>query len=388
VDISSLKSQFNQLFPTATTQDVLVVQAPGRVNLIGEHTDYNDGFVCPMAIDRTTTIVCRVRNDALVRMHSNLAHETVEFPIDRAVPKAGPAWALYPKGVAEALRQKGLAPHGIDALVDSNVPLGGGLSSSASFEIATGLALLTANKATLDPVSLALVGQWAEHHYPGMPCGIMDQFISAMGKQGHALLLDCRDRSVKHVPLADPTVRVVIANSNVKHALVEGEYAARQNQCKAAVAHLQKSHPQVKSLRDVTIPMLDAAKAGMDAVVYKRAKHVVTETQRTLDFAKSLETKNYATCGELMYGSHESLRDDYQVSCTELDTLVAIASSVPGVYGARMTGGGFGGCIVALVTADAVDTLTATLQRDYKKAHQKDATIFSTVPSAGAHVVK
>jgi len=386
VDINALKAQFNTLFPGGTGP-LIVVQAPGRVNLIGEHTDYNEGFVCPMAIDRNTTIVCRPRPDGLVRMHSNTAHETVEFPIDRAVPKEGPAWALYAKGVAEALRQKNLVPHGIDALVDATVPLGGGLSSSASFEMATGMALLTANKTTLDPVSLALAGQWAEHNYPGVPCGIMDQFISVMGQAGHALLLDCRDRSVRHVPLADPDLRVVIANTNVKHALVGGEYAARQNQCKEAVKIVQGKYPQVKSLRNVTMKMLDEMRPQMADVVYRRARHVITEEARTTGFAAALEARDYATCGQLMYGSHAALRDDYEVSCVELDALVEIARKVPGVYGARMTGGGFGGCIVALTTAAAVEPLTAALLRDYKKAYNKDATIFATVPSAGAHVV-
>jgi galactokinase len=387
LNISSLKSQFTELFPATSDHEAITVQAPGRVNLIGEHTDYNDGFVCPMAIDRSTTIVCRQRGDKLVRMHSNLVGQTVEFPIDRQVPKEGPAWALYAKGVVEALRQQKLVPHGMDALVDSDLPAGGGLSSSASFEIATGLALLTANDQSLEPIGLALAGQWAEHHYGGVPCGIMDQFISALGKKDHALLLDCRDQSFTYVPVARAGLRVVIANSNVKHALMEGAYGDRHMQCRAAVRHLHKINPRVKSLRDATPAMLEAAVNDMDPVIYKRTKHVVTEIQRTLDFAAALENNNYAACGELMYKSHQSLRDDFQVSCAELDTLVAVAAGVSGVYGARMTGGGFGGCIVVLVMADAVDALTATLQRDYWSAYRKDATIFSTLPSAGAHVV-
>ncbi len=196
-----------------------------------------------MAIDKSTLIVCAPRADAKIRMHSLLARETVEFSIDGPVPKDGPSWSLYARGAAEAMRQRARITKGMDAIVDSNVPLGGGLSSSASFEVATSLALLTMNRTTMPLVDLALACQWAEHTYPGMPCGIMDQFISAMGKVGNALLIDCRDRTTRQVPLDDPNLRVVISNSNVKHALVGGEYKARRDQCEAAVKLLQKPIP-------------------------------------------------------------------------------------------------------------------------------------------------
>jgi galactokinase len=315
--------------------------------------------------------------------------ETVEFPLDRPIPKEGPKWALYPKGAAEAMRQRVTLTRGFDAVVDSNVPLGGGLSSSAAFEVATALAVLFANGHTLPLPNIALACQWAEHNYPGMPCGIMDQFISAMGQKGHALLLDCRDQSTRQVPLDDPDLRVVISNSNVKHELVGGEYAARRKQCEYAVAGLQKKFPRIKSLRDATMNDLDAIRDGLEPTVYRRAKHVITEIQRTTDFADALEKHQYQRCGELMYASHVSLRDDYEVSCVEIDALVEIARAVPGVYGTRITGGGFGGCIVALCSARAVEPLTAAIAKDYPtQAHGKVATTFSTVPSAGASVAK
>jgi len=231
VDINALRQKFAATFPDADTSSLLLSRAPGRVNLIGEHTDYNDGFVCPMAIDKFTAILAAPRTDGIVRMHSVYTNQTVEFPIDRHVPKDGPAWALYPKGSAEAMRNRVKITKGFDSVVDSTVPLGGGLSSSASFEVATALAVLKVNNQTMPLEELALACQWAEHNYPGMPCGIMDQFISAMGKKGHALLLDCRDRATKHVPLDDPDLRVVISNSNVKHELVAGEYTGRRHQC-------------------------------------------------------------------------------------------------------------------------------------------------------------
>jgi galactokinase len=388
VDIPALRSRFAALFPDGHPQQLRLAQAPGRVNLIGEHTDYNDGFVCPMAIDRNTAVIFRPRTDAVVRIHSASADQHVEFAIDRPVAKDGPVWALYPKGVAEILRQKKLINHGIDALVDSEVPIGGGLSSSASFEVATAFALLAANAAEMPLVDLALACQWAEHNYPGMPCGIMDQFICSMGQKGRALLLDCRDRSTRQVLLNDPALRIVISNTNVKHELVMGEYTARRHQCEASVSWLRKKFPQVRSLRDATMDMLEDGRLGMDPTAFRRARHVISEIQRTTDFAAALEARDYVRCGNLMYGSHESLRDDYAVSCAELDALVAIARTVPGVYGARMTGGGFGGCIVALCTADAVAPLTARIDAEYpRKSAGKKATTFATVASEGAKVV-
>ena len=386
MDIAALRDAFSRLFPAAPAP-TLVARAPGRVNLIGEHTDYNDGFVCPMAIDRLTAILAAPRADGLVRLHSVSAKQTVEFPIDRVVPKDGPAWALYPKGAAEAMRLRAPITRGFDAVVDSNVPLGGGLSSSASFEVATAMAVLAVNGQKMPLEELALACQWAEHNYPGMPCGIMDQFISAMGKRGHALLLDCRDRSTRQVPLDDPNLRVVISNSNVKHELVAGEYTGRRHQCEAAVAFVQKRQPKIKSLRDVSMDMLEDSRLGMDPTVFRRARHVITEIKRTVDFAAALEKRDYARCGDLMYSSHASLRDDYAVSCPELDALVEIARGVPGVFGARMTGGGFGGCIVALTTAAAVDPLTHAIAAQYPaKAGGRQATTFATVPSQGTAV--
>ena len=387
MDVQSLREQLFDIFPNAKKDGLFVARAPGRVNLIGEHTDYNDGFVCPMALDRITTILAAPRQDDLVRLHSLGMRETVEFPLNREVSTEGPAWALYPKGAAEAMRRRVSLTRGFDAIVDSNVPLGGGLSSSASFELAMSLAVLAANGQKLPLEEVALACQWAEHNYPGMPCGIMDQFISAMGQKGHALLLDCRDRSTRQVPLEDADLRVVVSNSNVKHALVGGEYAARRRQCEAAVAHVQTKHRGVTALRDVSMGMLGELREGMDAVTYRRARHVITEIQRTVDFADSLERHDYGKCGELMYASHASMRDDYEISCAEIDALVEIARGVPGVYGARMTGGGFGGCIVALCRAAAVETLTTAIAKEYPaKANGKQATTFSTVASAGASV--
>ncbi|MGC8551609.1 MAG: galactokinase [Phycisphaerae bacterium] len=388
MDSAQLDNEFKKHFG-GETDNLLEVRAPGRVNLIGEHTDYNDGFVFPMAIERDTALVFRRRKDQLVRMVSaSQPGEPAEFSFSHEVSKGPPLWSLYARGVTEALRHKKLITTGIDALVATNVPLGGGLSSSASFEVATALALLTASHATMDRIDMALACQWAEHHYPGMPCGIMDQFISALAQRGHAMLLDCRDRSYKQVPLNDPAVRVAVVNSNVKHELVGGEYKLRRQQCETAVAALAQKQPGVKALRDATMPMLDQAKPAMDSVVYRRARHVIGENQRALGFAAALEARDYSACGRLLYASHVSLRDDYQVSCPELDTLVELARSVDGVFGARMTGGGFGGCIVVLLQQQAFEPLSNLLHIEYPKRYQKQPAMFGTLPGAGARVVR
>jgi galactokinase len=365
----------------------ILTRAPGRVNLIGEHTDYNDGFVFPIAIDRYTTILAKARTDTQVRIFSTTQNELTEFSIAGPVAKDSPQWSLYAKGVAEALRQRGLVKNGIDAMVSSTVPIGGGLSSSASFEVATGLAFLTANGKTLDKIELALAAQWAEHNYASMPCGIMDQFISALGEKDHAMLLDCRDLSQRQISMEDADMRIFIANSNVKHKLVEGEYQARRNQCERAVAILRKKFPAVKALRDADLSMLKTCRMDMDPTVFRRARHVISENTRTLQFAEAMASGNWSACGKLMYASHESLRDDYGVSCPELDFLVEIAATVQGVYGARMTGGGFGGSMVAMIQSHAIKELTAVIAQKYPQRFALEATMFSTTAGDGAQVV-
>ncbi len=385
----NLNREFRRVFPEyATDAAILEVRAPGRVNLIGEHTDYNDGFVLPMAIERVTAMVLHRRSDHRIRLYSTAQRQMAEFSLGGPLQKDPPAWSLYAKGVCEALRQKGHSGLGADILTDSDIPMGGGLSSSAAFEVATALALLSAWGQTMPSVEMALACQWAEHHYAGTPCGIMDQFISAMAKAGHAMLLDCRDQSHRQIPLDDPAVCVVIVNSHVKHELVAGEYKARRDQCQAAVATLAKTYPVVTALRDVAMPMLQEVQASMDPVVCKRARHVVGENQRTLDFAAGLQKRDYAACGRLMYASHTSLRDDYAVSCPELDTLVNLSRPVSGVYGARMTGGGFGGSIVVLAKREAVSPLTQVLEREYPLRCGKEPGIFVTAPGPGAYVVR
>ncbi|HTY87665.1 MAG TPA: galactokinase [Candidatus Acidoferrum sp.] len=383
---SQATQQFNKIYGRPPTW---IAAAPGRVNLIGEHTDYNDGFVFPMAIERYTVIAADRAADGAkqVRLSSTVNEQPVVVDLSKPLkPLPKGEWANYPIGVIAGFLARGLNPGGFDAHVASTVPLGGGLSSSAALEVATATLLEIITGKTLDPVEKALLCQKAEHEFAGMPCGIMDQFISVLGQENRVLLLDCRSRKTDLVPMTDPAVAVLIINTNVKHELTGSEYPTRRKQCEAAAKLLS-----VPSLRDATADQLEAASGKMDKVIYQRARHVIGEIERTVHAAEGVRASNWPTVGQLMYASHESLRDDYEVSCPELDAVVEIAGRIGvkgGVYGCRMTGGGFGGCCVALVKSDAVDAISQKIAADYKKKTGIDPTIFVSRPAAGATVIK
>jgi len=366
-----------------------IVAAPGRVNLIGEHTDYNDGFVLPMAIERYTVIAADrpSRETNQIRLHSTLGDKSATMDLTKPLkPFPKGAWANYPAGVIAGFLAHGLNPGGFDALIHSTVPLGGGLSSSAALEVATATLLEIITGKKLDPVEKALICQKAEHDFAGMPCGIMDQFISVMGRENRILLLDCRSRKPELVPMTDPSVAVLIINTNVKHELTGSEYPTRRKQCETAAKILG-----VPSLRDATADALERVQGKIDKVVFRRARHVIGEIERTVHAAEGVRASNWPTVGQLMYASHRSLRDDYEVSCKELDAVVEIAESIGvkgGVYGCRMTGGGFGGCAVALVKSDAVEAISKKITADYKKQTGIEPTIFVSRPAAGATVIK
>jgi galactokinase len=366
-----------------------IAAAPGRVNVIGEHTDYNDGFVLPMAIERYTVIAAAPakKGAAKIKLLSPLGDGTVTVNLAQPV-KAAPkgTWSNYPVGVIAGFMGRGAKPVGFDALIHSTVPLGGGLSSSAALEVATATLLEAITGLKLDPVDKALLCQKAEHDYAGMPCGIMDQFISVMGKQDHLLLLDCRSRKTELVPMKDPSKALLIVNTNVKHELTGGEYAKRRAQCEQAASILN-----LPSLRDATADMLMRARGKMEDVVFRRARHVIGEIERTPHAAEAVRASNWTTVGQLMYASHDSLRDDYEVSCPELDTVVEIAQAIGpkgGVIGCRMTGGGFGGCAVAMVNADAVTAISDRIASEYERRTKIKPTIFVSRPAAGATLLQ
>lgn len=372
---------------TCNREPQWIAAAPGRVNVIGEHTDYNDGFVLPMAIDRYTLVAAAPNGTTQITLRSSAGQGQARVDLTSPLqPGAKGDWANYPLGVIAGFLARGLRPPGFDALIHSTVPLGGGLSSSAALEVATATLLEVITGQKLDPVEKALLCQKAEHDYAGVPCGIMDQFISVMGKENHLLLLDCRSRRRELVPMSDSSVALLIVNTNVKHELTGGGYAQRRAQCEQAAKILS-----VPSLRDATEELLQAARSRMDDVVFRRARHVIGEIQRTVQAAAEVRASNWPVVGQLMYASHASLRDDYEVSCAELDVVVDIGRAIGpagGVMGCRMTGGGFGGCAVALVRADQVAAISQRLAAEYEQRTKIKPTLFISRPAAGAMVLK
>lgn len=362
-----------------------LVAAPGRVNLIGEHTDYNDGFVLPMAIERFTVIAAAPNEHRRITLRSATTKGEAVIDLSKPVARGEPAWSNYARGVIAGFQRLGVSLDGFEAWIDSEVPPGGGLSSSAALEVATATLLETITGRGLDPVEKALLCQRAEHEFAGVPCGIMDQFTSVMAKEGHLLLLDCRTRTTELVPMCDPSVAVLIINTNVHHKLANGEYAQRRAQCEVAAKALR-----VPSLRDVTLDRLQAAGGSMEPVVARRARHVTTEIERTQQAARAIRAGDWRATGELMYASHASLRDDFVVSCAELDLVVEMAQSIGeigGVIGCRMTGGGFGGCAVSLVRAEAIPQITRQIADRYRKKTGLEPALFSSRPAGGARVL-
>jgi galactokinase len=407
-----LVARFSSAFGPSSAP-VRTVRAPGRVNLIGEHTDYNDGFVCPMAIEPHILFAFRKRDDSTVRVRSTAAAGEVIFDLAKSIAPLEPrdAWGNYVLGIASELKKVGVPLVGMDCLLDATLPKGSGLSSSAAMEVGFGRALLETAGETMDGVRLALLGQKAEHAFPQVPCGIMDQMIVSNGRAGHCLLLDCRPDAagvfpMDHIPI-DPLLRVVVIHSGIGHTLAadldhlvlpDGKvltgkpYNMRVEACTAGVRAIQTRHPLVKKLRDATMKMLDEAAKKPDGsftpafneAIYNRCKHVITENERCQKFREALKAKHFDEAGELMYASHRSLMLDYDVSIGALDVLVTLCRQVKGVYGARMTGAGFGGCVVALVQKDAVDALKTSIEREYEPIVGKKPMVIPTAAMDGA----
>ncbi|HSV74552.1 MAG TPA: galactokinase [Chthonomonadales bacterium] len=384
MDIDRIGAAFSERFGGSPA---FVVRAPGRVNLIGEHTDYNDGFVFPAAIEFDVVVAGSPRADRAVRALSLVYGQQTAFDLDRIERSAEAPWSNYLRGVACVLTSAGHGLLGMDAVVDGAVPLGSGLSSSAAIEVASSLAFESAAGIALDPVQRALLCQRAEREFVGVQCGIMDQFISALGRRGHALFVDTRTLEYRPVPLPASGVSIVIANTNRPRSLTTSAYNERRSQCEQAVAALRQQAVVVQALRDVTLALLSAHRAAMTDVVYRRARHVVSENQRVLDSVQALERGDVRTFGRLMVESHASLRDDYQVSCAELDALVEAALEAPGVLGSRMTGAGFGGCTVSLIEEGAVDDFRERVGSRYRDTVGYDATFHVTRAADGAERV-
>ena len=378
---ASLRARFEQLFGAVPK----IFRAPGRVNPIGEHTDYNDGFVMPAAIGFHTWVGVAPREGRTLWVHSEQFNETAELSLDALAGPPRQHWSDFIRGVAAVLQANGQLLAGANLVVDGRVPMGAGLSSSASLEVATALSLLSVSNGAVPALDLAKLCQRAEHEYVGTRCGIMDQFIAVFGCSAHALMLDCRSLAYEALPIPSD-VRLVISNSMVKHELAAGEYNRRRADCEAGVKILQKDLPGIRALRDVSLTDLEKREKELPGRVHRRCRHVISENARVLDAANALKTGDLARFGRLMNDSHRSLRDDYEVSCRELDLLVELASGCNGVYGSRMTGGGFGGCTITLVQAAAAEAFQLRLAESYKKETGITPDIYVCSATQGARV--
>jgi len=381
-DSRQLVEEFRRVFGN----EPRLYRAPGRVNLIGEHTDYNDGFVLPAALELATFAAVRARSDRKLRIRSLLMNDTREFDLDEKDPKPQKDWSDYVRGVALMLEHAGHRLTGVDMLLDGNVPLGSGLSSSAALEVSVGYALLATAGIAIDLKALALVCQQAENDFVGMRCGIMDQFIACHGAVGRALLIDCRSLDSRLVPI-DPKARLVICNTMVHHEHVASEYNARRRDCERGVALLKPALPAIRALRDVSPAELERHAGLLPELVYRRCRHVVTENDRTTRAAAALEAGALELVGQLMAESHRSMRDDFEITVPEVDRMVELNSAVPGVFGARMTGGGFGGCTISLVEVGAVERFKAEVTPAYQAATGLTPVIFASSPGAGVGAV-
>jgi galactokinase len=374
-----LTARFQELFGASPR----IFRAPGRVNVIGDHTDYNDGFVMPAAIEFYTWIAAAKREDRVLEAYSEHFDEKISLSLDALAGPPQKHWSDFIRGVAAILQNAGYNLTGVNMVIHGEVPLGAGLSSSASLEVVTALALSSLSGIDIPCLELVKLCQKAEQEFVGTRCGIMDQFIAVFGAAGHALMLDCRSLEYQLLPVPHD-FRLVVCNSMVRHQLASGEYNRRRADCEEGVELLQPHLPGIRALRDVAVADLEAWKHVLPPTVYRRCRHVVSENQRVLAATKALRSGDTDSFGHLMYRSHASLRDDYQVSCKELDLLVDLASSSSSVFGARMTGGGFGGCTVNLVRTDASDSFTEHISQAYQEVTGIIPEIYVCEPAQGA----
>jgi len=381
--IDRVKENFAQQFGG----EPLVVRSPGRINIIGEHTDYNEGFVLPAAIDKAIYVAAAANGTAeRISLFSGEFNEHFEVRLNELQP-TDRGWPNYVLGVADQLVKRGYSLRGFNMVIDGDVPIGAGLSSSAAVECAVAWALNGLFDLGIERRDIAFIAQKAEHEFAGVMCGIMDQFASVFGRKDQVIKLDCRSIEYEYVPLKLEGAKIVLLNTNVKHSLASSEYNQRRQECEQGVAWVREHHPEITSLRNVSKEMLLQHVAPKDERIFKRCKYVVEENQRLLEGVECLVKGNLRGLGERMFGSHNGLSLEYQVSCKELDFLVDAVRNHPAVYGARMMGGGFGGCTINLVKEDAIEQLIADVGQAYQQAMGKEMTAYVTVIEDGTSII-
>jgi galactokinase len=377
--------KLQQVFREKFNKEPLIIGAPGRVNLIGEHTDYNNGFVLPGAVDKRIYVAIAPNNTTTINVFANQFNESSSFSIENIEPRTG--WMNYLLGVTYHIQQKGKQISGVDVLIDGDIPVGAGMSSSAALCSAYGFALNELFQLGFSRMDLAFIGQKTEHTFVGVKCGIMDQFASLHGKQGHVMKLDCRSLEYEYIPFDFPGYKIVLVNSMVSHSLAGSEYNVRRQQCEEGVAILQKHYPGIASLRDVEPAQLLQHKDELPAIVFDRCSYVVYEKERLLAGCESLKKNDLVAFGKYMYATHEGLSKKYSVSCTELDFLVERAQTIAGVTGARMMGGGFGGCTINIVQTEAVASFTQKIQEAFNGLFKQTPEVYVTQIEDGTKVL-
>lgn len=370
-----LKEKVLQDFQKNFKEQPQVFRSPGRVNIIGEHTDYNNGFVLPAAIDKAIYVAIAPRTDETIKLYSGEFDQTFETTLNELKP-TDKGWPNYVLGVANQLKERGYSIKGFNLAVDGDVPIGSGLSSSAALECATAFALNEIFELGIEKKELAFIGQKAEHTFAGVMCGIMDQFASVFGKKDHVIKLDCQSIEYEYVPLKLEGYKIVLLNTNVKHSLASSEYNTRRGQCEQGVAWIREHHPEVNSLRDADMEMLHKYVEPRDKLIYQRCKYVVEEKERLLTGCEDLKRGDVKSLGKKMFQTHDGLSKEYEVSCKELDYLVDAVRNNPDVMGARMMGGGFGGCTINIVKEEAIEPLIKSLSGSYQKDMGKELTAY------------
>lgn len=387
-DLNKLWKIFNEKF-TDTGLTKGAFSAPGRVNLIGEHTDYNDGFVLPMAIEKKIVMLGQLRNDRRVRVFDVGYNTEIDFSLDKLIPLRKNIWANYLMGVVDEIQKAEYILQGANLIFKSNIPQRAGLSSSAALEVVTAITITELNSLKIEPVKMALLCRRAENNFVGVACGIMDQYVSCLGQKNYALFIDCRSNSYELIPFKDHNYQIVLCNSKIQRGLANSEYNRRREECKIATEFFKhKLNREIRALRDITIDEYKKYQAQLPEIIGHRARHVISENYRVQAGVQALRMGNYSAFGQLMIESHQSLKDDYEVSCAELDLLVDLALKQEGVLGARMTGAGFGGCTVNLIEKNYIDAFKKNIKNEYKKITGINPDIYITLPTGGAKVLE